>query len=78
MRPYETPPLLTREGGVSTSGYAPAEPLAPGSLVSLFGLRLSNFQETFQQLPLPQRLGDTENSAQRPPPTVVACHGPAD
>jgi uncharacterized protein (TIGR03437 family) len=60
MRPYDTPPLLTREGVVSTSSYAPAEPLAPGSLVSLFGLRLSNFQETFQQLPLPQRLGDTE------------------
>jgi uncharacterized protein (TIGR03437 family) len=52
-----TPPLLSRGGVVNAASFSTA--LAPGSLISIFGRRLSTEEAGAGGLPLPSELGGT-------------------
>lgn len=60
MRSNDTPPLVSREGVVSSSSFQASSSLAPGSLVSIFGVRLSDFQAVSAGASLETRLGGAE------------------
>ncbi len=59
VRARQEPPAIEAEGVVSAAVYESYEPLAPGSLVSLFGLRLSEGRASPEGLPLPNTLAGT-------------------
>jgi uncharacterized protein (TIGR03437 family) len=59
VRARQEPPALEAEGIVSAATFEAYEPLAPGSLISLFGVRLSEGQAMAENLPLPNTLADT-------------------
>jgi hypothetical protein len=59
VRARQEPPALEAEGIVSAATYEAYEPLAPGSLISLFGVRLSEGETTAGDLPLPNTLAGT-------------------
>ena len=51
------PPSLNAGGLVNAASFAPGAPVAPGSLVSIFGLNLTADQAAAASLPLPAKLG---------------------
>jgi uncharacterized protein (TIGR03437 family) len=58
-RARQAPPALETAGIVSTAGFQPFVPVAPGSLVTIFGERLSDVTERATGTTLPTRLGST-------------------
>ncbi len=59
VRDRQEPPVVEPNGVVSAATYEAYEPLAPGSLISLFGIRLSEGQAMPDTLPLPNTLAGT-------------------
>ncbi len=55
-----TPPLVGQGGVISGSSFARQAPLAPGSIVSIYGLRLSSGTQQAPQLPLGNELAGTQ------------------
>lgn len=60
LRAAQDPPLIETESVVSTASPAPHVPLAPGSLISIYGERLSEAEETAKAAPLPNTLGGAQ------------------
>jgi uncharacterized protein (TIGR03437 family) len=54
------PPVFERQGVFSAAGGAPFQPIAPGSIVSIYGSRLARAPAQFGAAPLPTALLDTE------------------
>jgi hypothetical protein len=54
-----TPPLIRSGGIVSASSFAGQAPLAPGAMVSIYGLRLANGTQVAPSLPLGTQLAGT-------------------
>jgi len=52
-------PVISPAGVVSSASYIAQAPLAPGTLVSIFGSRLSDTQGSANSLPLPTQLAGT-------------------
>ena len=67
------PPAVASGGVLNAASYQLGASLAPGSLVSIFGLRLADSTESASALPLPSQLGSTRVVlAGRPLPLVFA------
>ena len=69
-------PILARNGTVNGASFAPGEPLAPGGIISSFGIHLApgNFAAT--SIPLPNSLGGlTLLAGGRPAPLYFAGAG---
>ena len=69
-------PILSRNGTVNGASFAPGEPLAPGGIISSFGINLApgNFAAT--STPLPETLGGlTLLAGGRPAPLYFAGAG---
>lgn len=54
------PPVISPGAIVSSASYAAQAPLAPGSLIAIFGSHLADGLATAQTLPLPTELGQTQ------------------
>jgi uncharacterized protein (TIGR03437 family) len=54
------PPVLTSQGIVSAAWGQPFTPLAPGSIISVFGDRLAQSTQAFNSTPLPNTLASTQ------------------
>ncbi len=71
-----TPPVLIPGGIVSAASLSPRAPLAPGSIVSIFGARLSEGQSLATRLPLETQLAGTlVTIGGRPLPLLFASEG---
>jgi len=71
-----TPPVLNPGGIVSAASLSPRTPLAPGSIVSIFGARLSEGQSLATRLPLETQLAGTlVTIGGRPLPLLFASEG---
>ena len=70
------PPVLSPGGVVSAASLTPQAPLAPGSIVSIFGARLSEGRGGATRLPLENQLAGAQVSlAGRPLPLLFASDG---
>jgi len=54
---FTQPPVVGTSGVVNAASYAPQAPLAPGTLISVFGTKLAENQAGATTLPLPMDLG---------------------
>jgi uncharacterized protein (TIGR03437 family) len=54
------PPVISPGGVVSSASFATEAPLAPGSIVTIFGSHLADSAIAAQALPLPSQLGQTQ------------------
>ena len=60
LRTNPNVPVISSNGVVSSASYAAQAPLAPGSLIAIFGSYLADGQASAQSLPLPTVLGQTQ------------------
>jgi len=60
LRSIQELPVVNAGSVVSAASFAPFVPLAPGSLVSIYGVRLAEGQADSSAVPLPTDLGGTE------------------
>lgn len=58
LRSNTTPPVIGRGAVVSAASFVPRVPLAPGSLISIFGSRLAEARREAPSLPLGTELGE--------------------
>jgi uncharacterized protein (TIGR03437 family) len=69
-------PVINTDGIVNAASFAPLGPVAPGSLVAVFGSRLANSLAPAQALPLPLNLaGGSILIAGQPAPLIFASDG---
>ena len=59
LRSLQEAPVLPKNGVTGSAGFLAHQPLAPGSLISLFGLNFSEGQGSAEGLPLPEELQST-------------------
>jgi uncharacterized protein (TIGR03437 family) len=59
IRARQEPPVVEAAGVVSAAGFQSHVPLAPGSMISVFGERLAEATEGASALPLPAQMGST-------------------
>ncbi len=60
VRANPIPPVINPNGIVNSASLAPMAPIAPGSLVGIFGTHLADAPLAAQALPLPTELGQTQ------------------
>ena len=76
LRSIQSAPVLPPNGVTGSASFIAHQPLAPGSLVSLFGLGLSDGQGAATALPLPELLRSTSVFiAGRPMPLLFSSDG---
>jgi uncharacterized protein (TIGR03437 family) len=76
LRTGQDPPLLAPGAVVSAASLVPRAPLAPGSIVSIFGSRLARAESVSPSLPLPNQLADSlVTIGDRPLPLIYASPG---
>ncbi len=69
-------PFVPRNGIISASSFAPGAPLAPGSMISIYGARLSSGLSQSPRLPLETELAGTRVSiGGRPAPLLFSSDG---
>jgi hypothetical protein len=71
LRSLQRAPNVPDDGVVSAAASIAHQPLAPGSLISLYGLDLSEGQGAAGELPLPEVLQSTTLYIRRPPPAAA-------
>jgi uncharacterized protein (TIGR03437 family) len=57
-QPGVSPPVISQDGVVNAASFAAAAPVAPGSLVAVFGSRLAQASTAATETPLPVNLAD--------------------
>jgi uncharacterized protein (TIGR03437 family) len=60
VRSNPNPPVISPGGIVSSASFATDAPLAPGSIIAIFGSHLADGAIAAQSLPLPSQLGQTQ------------------
>jgi adhesin/invasin len=60
VRSNPNPPVISPGGIVSSASFATEAPLAPGSIIAIFGTHLADEAIAAQALPLPSQLGQTQ------------------
>jgi uncharacterized protein (TIGR03437 family) len=60
VRSNPNPPVISPGGIVSSASFATEAPLAPGSIIAIFGSHLADGAIAAQALPLPSQLGQTQ------------------
>jgi uncharacterized protein (TIGR03437 family) len=60
VRSNPNPPVISPGGIVSSASFATEAPLAPGSIIAIFGTHLADGAIAAQALPLPSQLGQTQ------------------
>jgi uncharacterized protein (TIGR03437 family) len=60
VRSNTNPPVISPGGIVSSASFATDAPLAPGSIIAIFGSHLADGAIAAQALPLPSQLGQTQ------------------